>query len=135
MRQRNLARSTKRLKAMFLGSVDSQYFVGSFSLLGHSINSHSSGHGSVRSKSRLAMRMRRRAKRDLSAPFVPSRHVIVRHALPGRPNARSLIETGRCWASRRKSLVGLPRPGIEALGGKGPVPGAHTVVVDRTPAT
>ena len=51
-RQRNLARSTRRPKPMVFGKVDSQYFVGSFSSLGHSIKSHSSGHGSLRSKSR-----------------------------------------------------------------------------------
>jgi hypothetical protein len=80
---------------MVFGKVDSQYFVGSFSSLGHSIGSHSSGHGSLRSKSRWAMRMRNpRAKRDLSGSFVPSRQVIVRHALVGRPNARSLTLTG-----------------------------------------
>src|SRR6266542_5623118 len=89
MRQRNLARSTRRAKPMVSGKVDSQYFVGSFSPLGHSISSHSSGHGSLRSKSRWAMRMRSRAKRDLSGSFVPSRQVIVRHALAGRLNARS----------------------------------------------
>jgi hypothetical protein len=59
MRQRNLARSTRRAKAISFGSVESQYLVGSFSPLGHSINSHSSGQGSLRSKSRLAMRSHR----------------------------------------------------------------------------
>jgi hypothetical protein len=38
--------------------LESQYFVCSFSPSGHSIKSHSSGQGSLRSKSRLAMRMR-----------------------------------------------------------------------------
>ena len=96
---------------MSSGIVESQYLVGSFSSLGHSINSHSSGQGSLRSKSRLAMRTRRRAKRDLSGTLVPSRQVIVRQALAGRLKARSLTLTGRCVSSRRSRLVGRPRPG------------------------
>ena len=36
-----LARSTSRWKLTFSGSVESQYFVGSFSLSGHSISNHS----------------------------------------------------------------------------------------------
>src|SRR5437870_1676813 len=135
MRQRNLARLTKRAKPISSGIVDSQYLVGSFSPLDHSIRSHSFGQGSLRSKSRLAMRTRRRANRDLSGTFVPSRQVIVRQALAGRLKARSLTLIGRFALSRRRRLVGRPRPGVQALGGKGPVPGAHTVVFDRMPAT
>src|SRR5204863_9990030 len=128
-------RSTRRAKPMSGGRLDSQYFVGSFSPFGHSIRSHSSGQGSLRLKSRRAMRMRTRAKRDLRDTFVPSRQVIVRQALAGRLKARSLTLIGRCFASRRNCFVGRPRPGTEGLGGKGPVPGAHTVVVERMPAT
>ena len=70
--------------------------VGSFSPFGHSIRSHSSGQGLLRLKSRRAMRMRTRAKRDLRGTFVPSRQVIVRHALAERLKARSLTLT-RVW--------------------------------------
>ena len=54
---------------------------------GHSINSHSSGHGSLRSKSRWALRMRSRAKRDRSGALLPARQVMQRQALAGRPKA------------------------------------------------
>jgi len=48
MIQRCLAIFTKDLSEVFFGKVDSQYWVGSDSFLGHSIKSHSSGYGSVR---------------------------------------------------------------------------------------
>ena len=47
---------------------------------------------------------------------------------------RSLTLTGRLSASRRRRLAGRPRLGAEGLGGRGPVPGAQTVVFDKIPA-
>src|SRR5215831_17821397 len=65
---------------------------------------------------------------------VASRHVIVRQARFGRANASSLTEAGLCLSSRRSSFGGRPRPD-HFFGGRGPVPGAHTVVCDWMPAT
>src|ERR1700752_3736435 len=119
---------------MFSGSVDKKYLVGSFSPLGHSISSHSSGRISWRRSSCRAARTRTRAKREDSACAEPSRHSIVRQARLGRLSASSLTETGRCLASRRSRVGGRPRP-HHFLGGSGPFPPAHTVVFDRMPAT
>src|SRR6266853_2962348 len=127
MRQRSLARSTRRSKVMSAGSVESQYLVGSFSPLGHSISNHSS----PRSWRPRAARARTRAKREESRPAVPSRQPIVRQARLGRPNASALTERGLCLALRRGRVGGRPRPD-HRLGGNGCVlPGAHTVVLDR----
>ncbi len=46
--QRSLVRSTRLPKVIFCGNVENQYFVGSASFFGHSINSHSSGRLLVR---------------------------------------------------------------------------------------
>jgi hypothetical protein len=48
MIQRCLAIFTRDFSEVFFGTVDSQYLVGSASLFGHSIRSHSSGCGYVR---------------------------------------------------------------------------------------
>lgn len=80
----------RRAKPISSGRLESQYLAGSFSPLGHSIRSHSTGQGSLRLKSRFAMRMRIRAKRDPSGAFVPSRQAIVRQVSGGRLKARSL---------------------------------------------
>src|SRR3979411_3191264 len=118
MRQRNLARSTKRSKAMFSGSVESQYLVGSFSPLGHSIKSQSS----VRSLPPRAARTRTLAKRDESRSPLPSPQPIVRQARLGKPNASCLTETGLCLALRRGRVGRRPRPD-HPLGGTGVVGG------------
>ena len=81
-------------EANVVRQVESQYFVGSFSPLGHSIRAILPA--MVRCDRSRAVRceLRRRAKRDLSGTFVPSRQVIVRQALAGRLKARSLTLTG-----------------------------------------
>src|SRR5947208_15439166 len=55
------------------GTVASQYLAGSASPSGHSISSHSSSRGSALHSSRWAARTRTRAKREVSAPALPSR--------------------------------------------------------------
>src|ERR1039457_1485154 len=52
MIQRCLAIFTRDFTEVFSGNLDSQYFVGSDSFLGHSIKSHSSGRGTGRFSSR-----------------------------------------------------------------------------------
>ena len=74
------------------------------------------------------------AKRDDNGSAVASRHVILRHAFDGRPNASFLAEIGWCLPSRRNSFGGRPQPD-QAFGGCGPVPGAHTNVCGIMPAT
>src|ERR1035441_1634071 len=64
----------------------------------------------------------------------PSRHEIVRQARLGKLSASSLTGTGRCLSSRRMSFGCRPRPD-HFFGGSGPVPGAHTEVFGRMPAT
>src|ERR1700726_4245964 len=53
MRQRSLVRSTRLPKVIFCGSVENQYFVGSASPFGHSINSHIPQINRVQSSRRL----------------------------------------------------------------------------------
>ena len=77
-----------------VGRVVSQYWVGSASLSGHSIRSHSSGRSSARSSSRWAAGTRTLAKRERSGVLVPSRHVTLRHCDAGKDRARSLTGTG-----------------------------------------
>src|SRR2546429_1669599 len=79
---------------MFFSTVASQYFVGSGSPTGHSINSVSSPRFAAPRVG--AVRTRTRAKRERSLSFVPSRHVIVRQACFGRLSAN-------CLALRRSS--------------------------------
>src|SRR5580700_1049109 len=62
---------------------------------------------------------RTRANRDDSHSFVPSRHLMVRHAFVGSPSATSLTETA-LGASRRPFFGTRP----------GRVRGAHTRVCD-----
>ena len=70
---------------MFIDSVESQYFVGAGSRLGHSIRSHSSGSFGVQPSPRA--RTRTHAKRERKGSAEPSRHVIVCHARLGSPSA------------------------------------------------
>src|SRR6266851_4210344 len=91
-------------------------------------------HSSPCRSSRWAARMRTRAKREDSRSALPSRQPIVRQARLGKPSASSLTETGRCVASRRVRVGGRPWPD-HRLGASGCVPGAHTEVLDRMPAT
>src|SRR4051794_5180966 len=116
------------------GRVASQYLAGSVSPSGHSISSHSSSRGSVRHSSRWAARTRTRAKRELSAPALPSRQEIVCQLVAGRPSASALTLTGRCSVSRRISFGGRPRPD-QGSGGSGAVPGDHTELCGGMPAT
>src|SRR5215204_4562038 len=129
MRQRSLAVSTSSRIGIVSGRVESQYLVGSFSLSGHSISSHSSGQGCARQSSRCAGRTRTAAKRDVSDVLLPSRQVTLCQAWAGIPLARSLAETGLWSASRRISLGGRPRP-LQGLGGSGVVPGGQTLTDD-----
>src|SRR4051812_47197591 len=71
---------------------------------------------------------------EASSPFVPSRQAISVQAVSGRASATALTGTGWCCASRRSRVARRPRPDQD-LGGSGPVPGGHTVVLDRTAAT
>src|SRR5246500_3500823 len=93
MRQRILARSTRRRKGTSGSSVESQYLVGSGLSFGHSISSVSS----LRREAPLigAVRTRTRANRDDSLAAEPSRQVIVRQACLGRLSASSLTLTRR----------------------------------------
>src|ERR1700730_10025854 len=79
---------------MLSGRVESQYFVGALSPLGHSINSHSSGRRSLRLPSLHATRIRTRAKREDRRSAVPSRHSTLCQARFGKLNASSLTEIG-----------------------------------------
>src|SRR5216683_4844091 len=130
MRQRSLARSTRRAKVMSWARVESQYLVGSFSAFGHSTSNHSSSPVAPR----RAAWTRTRAKREESRPVEPSRHVAVRQASTGKLKASSLTETGLWPLPRRGRVGGRPRPEYR-LGGSGLVAGAHTEVLDRMPAT
>jgi hypothetical protein len=134
MRQRSFAVATKSSSDVASGSVESQYFVGSFSPSGHSARNHSSARGSLRRKSSWAGRTRTAAKREASGPAVPSRQVTAFHAPAGRPAASSFAARGRCSGSRRSRLGGRPRPDRGAAG-SGPMPGGHKVVVPRMLAT
>src|SRR5260221_3586105 len=69
-------------------------FVGALSPLGHSINSHSSGRGSLRLTSLRATRIRTRAKREDRRSAMPSRHSTLCQARLGKLNASSLTEIG-----------------------------------------
>src|SRR5215204_1078000 len=110
MRQRNLAASTSALNEMSGGRVESQYLVGSSSPLGHSIRSHS-GAG-LPGWCFEATCTRTRAKREDSSSFVPSRHVILRHAFARSPMATSLTEIARehrggpAWEPYRAAFPG-----------------------------
>src|SRR6516164_1047628 len=55
-------------------------------------------------------------------------------ACAGRPIASCLAEIGRCLLSRRSSFGGRPFPD-HSFGARGPVPGAHTEVCGKMPAT
>src|SRR5277367_3363588 len=134
MRQRSLAKWTRRRKLMSSGRVENQYLVGFFSPFGHSIKSHSDARGLLSLKSRPAGRTRKQAKREDRGAATPSRHSIVRHARLGKESASFSTATGLCSGSRRKSVGGRPRPD-QGLGGSGSPPSGHTVVLERMPAT
>src|SRR6266436_2543941 len=116
MRHRSLAASTRSRNVMFLGKVESQYFVGASSPSGHSISSHSLLGFPGRSWLDATC-TRTRANREDSQSLVPSRHLMVRHALARRESARSLTEVA-LGASRRPFLGTRP----------GRTPGFHTKV-------
>src|SRR5580700_8765031 len=118
MRQRSLAASTRSWNRMFFGNVESQYLVGSSSSSGHSISSHSFTGFPGRSCLDATL-TRTRANRDDSHSFVPSRHLMVRHAFVGSPSATSLTEIA--LGAPRRPFFGT-RPGR--------VRGAHTRVCD-----
>src|SRR5487761_2084198 len=83
---------------------------------------------------RNAMPCGRVESQYLVGSFSPSGHLIERQARLGKPRASSLTESGRCLALRRMRVGTRPWPD-HFLGGSGPVPGAHTVVFDKMPAT
>src|SRR5437588_7631460 len=91
VRKRSLVVSTRSRNAMLRGSVESQYLVGSSSPSGHSISSHSFT-GFLPLPRVEATLTRTRAKREDNQSFVPSRHLIVRHAFARSPSATSLTE-------------------------------------------
>src|ERR1700730_12890498 len=99
---------------MLFGKVDSQYLVGSFSPSGHSISSHSFAGFSACSWLD-STRTRTRANREDSQSFVPSRHLIVRHACSRNPRASFLTEIVS-GASRRPFFGARPER----------LPGGHT---------
>src|SRR5580658_11269069 len=116
MRQRSLAASTRSRNEMFFGRVESQYLVGSSSPSGHSISSHSFA-GSSAGWWLDATLTRTHANREDSHSFVPSRHLMVRHAFARSRSATSLTEIA--LAASRRPLFGAP---------PGRVRGAHTRV-------
>src|SRR5580658_5700742 len=130
MIQRCLASFTNSRCEVSAGSVENQYLAGSRSPLGHSINSHSSGWGSLLLKSRCAGRTRVAAKRERSFVLLPSRHVTVFHSWDGNDSASCFTETGWWFLSRRKHFAGRLLPG---LAGSGAFPEGQTVVGPRTP--
>src|SRR4051812_12897355 len=75
-----------------------------------------------------------RAKREGSAPALPSCQQIVCQLAAGKPSATALTLTGRCSLSRRVSFAGRPRPD-QGSGGSGAVHGGYTEVCGGIPAT
>jgi hypothetical protein len=76
------------------------------------------------------------AKRDESAPWLPSRQETARQARLGRLKASALADTGSGPGGRCSRVCGRPRLGRGlGSGGRGAVPGGQTVVVDCTPST
>src|SRR6266536_1636626 len=132
MRQRILATLTNSTSGVSAGNLASQYFVGSASPRGHSISNHSSLRRVLRFSSRCAARTRSAAKRDDSTAWLPSRQLTVcqRRALKDSANAFTL--SGVAPGPRRHLVGGRPIL-FCALGGSGPVPLDHTVVLDCTP--
>src|ERR687885_2592830 len=109
MTQRALAVRTSLASLVVGPRLESQYLVGSASPLGHSISSHSSGQGSLRSVSPCAGRTRRAAKRDASSPRLPSRQLTRRQAEAGRLVANSRVETG-LWSPLQPRAGGRGPP-------------------------
>ena len=112
---------------MFAGRRESQYFVGSFSPSGPldqkpffrprfaALEVAPCNANAQTSVTRFERRVR---------PLAPGDGLPIPE---GQAEGRSLNITGRCASSRRKHLVGLPRPRIWGLGGKGPVPWCATI--------
>src|SRR3990172_10184835 len=132
MIQRCLANRTSALSFSSSGTVDNQYWVGSACSLGHSINSHSGGCGSLRSESRWAARVRTAAKREGPLCLVPCRHDTFFHAGAGSDTASSFTDTGCCCWPRCRNWGGRPLPFHCGLP-RGPSPGFHTVTEDMIP--
>src|SRR3989304_5081122 len=132
MRQRILAVLTKSTSVVSAGNVASQYFVGSGCPAGHSINNHCSSRRVLRLSSRCAARTRTAAKRDDKIALVPSRHCTVRHRRAFKDCANAFTLTGLACGPRCNRVGGRPIL-WRGLGGIGPVPAAHTVVLDCTP--
>ena len=105
MRQRSLMKSMRTLRGAPSGKVESQYFVGSASLSGHSITNHSTGCGPARSWSRGAGLRRTAAKREDKVWLEPSRHSTWLQASAGSRSARAVARCrSRAWATA------APRP-------------------------
>src|SRR3990167_5841037 len=132
MRQRILATLTNSTSGVSWANVDSQYFVGSGSPAGHSINNHCSSRRVLRPSSRWAARTRTATKREDNFALVPSRHSTVRQRTAFKDSANAFTLIGIAPAPRRHRVGGRPVL-FGSLGGSGPVPLDHTVVTDCTP--
>src|SRR5215210_8872072 len=132
MRQRILAVLTNATSGVEAGNVVSQYFVGSASPLGHSISNHSCSRRVLRFSSRCAARTRSAAKREDSTAWLPSRQLTVRHRRALRDSASAFTLSGVAPGPRLHRVGGRPIV-VCGLGGSGPVPLDHTVVLDSTP--
>ncbi len=132
MIQRRLATATKSASLVSAGKLASQYLAGCCSAFGHSTNSHCSGSGSLRSKSRLAGRTRSAANRDRSFCFVPVRQVMFFQSVAGIRLARSLARTGWCSGLRWRHFGGRPVP-LRGGGGSGCWPGPRAKALAEYP--
>src|ERR1035441_2951566 len=95
MRHRNIDVVTRSTRDVASLMVESQYSVGAFSSLGHSMRSHSYSRGADNAVSPLAGRTRVAAKRDVNGFAVPSRQETLLNvdsgnacASPGIPGRR-----------------------------------------------
>ena len=129
---RILATRTNSRSGVEAGNVESQYFVGSASPRGHSISNHSVSRRLLRFSSRCAARTRSAAKRDDSTAWLPSRQFTVCQRRAFKDSATALTLTGEAPTPRRHLVGGRPIF-LRRLGGSGPVPANHTVVLDCTP--
>jgi hypothetical protein len=75
---------TNSLSGVSAGSDESEYFVGAFSSLGHSISSHTSSLGGARWTCFSAVCTRTAANREDCAPRLPSRRIRPADAVPER---------------------------------------------------
>src|ERR1039458_4560415 len=129
MRHRNIDVVTRSARGVASLMVESQYFVGAFSSLGHSMRSHSYSRGADNAVSPLAGRTRVAAKRDVNVFAVPSRQETLLNADSGNACAISLTRIGCRRRVRRMRIGFLPRLLLRLGGFKGAWPSGHAVVV------